>query len=260
MSLNFASAALVSVPAHSTINNLSTFTNISWSRRGTIGSNDRLWRKHASQNDYELKTGGTGGDLDCRVMQTTEAAQYTSSSNPLSVADKWYCVAVTYDDTADPRMHIYTGDLTTRMTEVATYATSSNGVGTKEADSGEALIIGNAKEADRAWDGDISHFHFEGRVMTLGEINTWWRKPQNLSDTRLLQHLGINGLTNVPDHSGNGNVGSLVGSPTLSDNVPLGPLWGFGLPLGGAGVPPAPDYEQVAYRFRNDDGVLTEAP
>ncbi len=62
------------------------------------------------------------------------------------------------------------------------------------------------------------------------------------------------------DLSGNGNNLTLFNTPGVASHPPVSLPFGFDVGRGGAGVPSGPAYEQVAFRFRLDDGVLTEPP
>ncbi len=252
----------VNVPAASSIDDLAVFTHIQW-LYPVDQSSSRLWAKENSDtNNSLITTSATPAELQLDVATSGTALIYLTNDGPL--ADRvWQCIATTYDEGATPKAHLYKGTLTTRCVELTSFVTKTEGTGTKIADATFALTIGNRRLGSglRAFGGEIAIHHMEGRVMTLAEIIAWQFRPRNLTDTRLHAHLGFNGLTNVPDLSGNGNVGAISGpSIAVGSHVPLGPFWGGGLSGGGAGDPPAPIYAQSSFRLRNDDGHLRSPP
>lgn len=261
MSLTFVddSDERVDISAASSINNLTTFTHIQWLNPNAQTSS-RLWVKEGTDSTNGLKT-TTDDNLELDVATDATALYYLTDTAPLT--DRvWQLIATTYDEGATPRAHFYRGTLTARCVELTSFATKTEGSGSKIADAAFGMVICNRKPGSgaRAMGGEIAMHHFEGRVMSLDEIISWQFHPRVLGDTRLFFHFGFNGTTNIPDWSGKGNVGTISGGPSVGPHVPLGPFFGFGIGGGGGAEPPAPVYVQVGGRFRLDDGVTTEPP
>ncbi len=244
----------IAVTAAVSINDLDPFTYLAWLSHDTSGSFDRVIAKGANEEkDLRLHN----PEIQFAVLQTTNPLSYITSDTaaPTGV---WTCIAATYDNGATPRAHIYHGSLTAIVIEAASYSTSDDGIGTPTTESGN-MTIGNRLDFTRGMDGRIAIIQVVDRALTLAEIRSWQFRPRFLSGTKLLHYPGLNGTGTQPDLSGNNNSGTTGGTNiAVAAHVPLGPPFGFddlGIALAAGGDP---DYEQVAFRFRNDDGPLTE--
>lgn len=252
---------VIVVSNQAAIDSLTSFTTMSWATRSAKSSLQRLWVKHTLNDDNTFRRGAAEDDLAMVVQQSGSISQWESSGGVIPTLSTWYCMATYYDQSATPTSRIYVGTLTTPLAEVAAYtAASTSGSGSKTTENSGDLRIGNRNGNDRSWAGDIAIHHLEAGILTLGEMQSWQFRPRPLLDTRWFGHLGFNGALISPNLCGSGaGGGTFSGSGTATgvvSHVPLGPYSGFDIAAGGASAPPA--YEQVSFRFRNDDGALTE--
>ena len=199
------------------IDQVTTATQLMWIYPTTLTSGRRLWEKHGSLGHF-FALQGTTGDLTF-VWNGTSLTQYTTTSTPLATLNKWYFVASTYTS-ATGVAQIYTGTLTSAAVESA-YQTTTAGSGPSD-DSAGSLWVGNADAADtqRVFQGSIGSFMMVNRVLTLGEIRSLQFNPRVVNGTLVFTMYGFNGTGKQPDWSGNGNAGTVTGA-TVSANVPL---------------------------------------
>lgn len=227
MAITFGAATTDTVSFTDTdLDSHAAFTYIIWTRPTTQTGDRRLLRKNSSG-------GATTTQVVWNAVDTNDLrfVTFRATTNSLSIStdgfstNVWYCFAFTHSSGAGNR--IYWGTLTSPMVEV-TYGTQTVGSGTILADAGGPLGIGNGPNGQLTpWQGSIAWVSFIARELTLAEIQRWQYRPFNMTDTKLFALFGSNGLTNVPDWSGNGCTGTINGS-SVSDNPPLGPPFGYG--------------------------------
>lgn len=172
-------------------------------------------------------------------FQRVRATLYTvvtSSSNNV-VNNAWQFVAAVWNTGGvNGDQKAYWGNLTTIVTEVATYTSQAVGSG---ALTGMATNVYTGGNPDSTFEVD-----FAGRIaivgrctsqLTLGQLQTvQWRLLPALSfSATLFSILGYAGTGTQPDWSGSGNNGTVT-SATVGDHVPIGLPFGFDLGWMGA--------------------------
>ena len=142
-------------------------------------------------------------------------------------AAKWLFLAFAFDRTgADGDQKLLMGDLTTAATEPSTYSTQTVGSGNFVADASNSLIVGNQAAGNRGVEDSIASLHLCNVLLTNAQIRAQQFRFRKLLSSVILCEYGWNGTNLQPDWSGNGNNGTVTGA-TVSDHVPLGPLFGF---------------------------------
>jgi len=153
--------------------------------------------------------------LSLSVNCATTDAVAISANNAVTV-DTWVFVAATYD-TADKIPHIYTAALGANIAEVS-YASGYpiTGVGSEGTlDASSELLIGARNTGGAGeWNGSIDDVRFySGVKLSLAQLQAVMLKyPMNSS---LIGRWPLGIASPDPDFSGNGNVGTLIGSPTV---------------------------------------------
>ena len=169
--------------------------------------------------------------LRIRVNRATTVAQAQSVANVV-VANEWMFAVGTYDESDGPRL--FKGTLTTLAAEVSYdtgYPVVGSGATTSEA--GGFLAWGNRGSSPSAlagFVGDLSYALYLNRRLTLAEIRDLQYRLlfHRFTEAKAAYHFGLHaGTGSQPDISGGGNTGTVVGSATLADHVPLGPPFAF---------------------------------
>ncbi len=243
MALDFATTdAGVIHGSGAAIDNLSKQTFVAWIKPTTLGVNRYVWSKFNTKPFFRVTD--SSGHLRLLKDRTTNDLDYTTSTTVSAGA--WQFVAYTIDQAAGSSLaHIYTGDLSTAPTE-ASYSSTTDGSGSFASDSGNAAYAGNRSNSDRSLRGHIGALALFDRVLTLGELTSWWMQPQGTPGCVLSANYFT--TTTLADGSGNGFNGILTGfnKATHADHVPLGPAYGLdawssrkvaAAPSGGPSIP-----------------------
>jgi hypothetical protein len=134
------------------------------------------------------------------------AAAWRTPDNSLTL-NKWYHIAVTYDD-SDPSNtpSIYING------EAQTLSVLSTATGTAITNT-DHYLIGNRGAQDRTFDGIIDDLRMYSRILTSDEINDdYLGKRESSRDGLLIEYLMDDGSGNtVSDSSGNGHDGDMTG-------------------------------------------------
>lgn len=231
MALTFGAATSdrVEISSSAEIDDLTTFTVLCWAFPTAANNSRRLWQWEDS-GDGVIKT------FFRQVAPNTRwgavVVRATTNSDALTddfTLNAWQFFGLTYDESdGSQAIHIYRGTLTTTVAEV-TYTSFIAGTGTTTADDG-TKFVGNVSGADVAFDGRIATYLVFNRVLSLGEMRGQQFFVRNVAGCVNFFHLGFNGTGTQPDWSGNGNSGTVTGA-TVGDHVPLGPPFGFDIPV-----------------------------
>ena len=244
MALTFGGATSdrVNCGSGASLDDLSPFTWMAWIYPTAFTSGRRLAEKGSSTQKVMLLS-GTSGDWRLQVARTV-ASNYITNDTPLAL-NTWKFVAATFDTGggAGEIINLYTGGLNTIATE-SSYTSPADGSGAVTADASGDFVIGNVGVAtfNQAFEGRIAFFGVWNRALSLGEIRAQQFRPHVTSGCVLFQYLGFAGTGTQPDYLGNANAGTVTGA-TVSDHVPIGPIWGRADGWAGAftaaGAPPA---------------------
>lgn len=155
--------------------------------------------------------------------------------------NKWVFLVVTWDY-AGGSVETWMGDVDNLPTEPSSYTAQTSDTTPGADDSGDQWRVGRHPTATgRSWVGRLGSFFVVDKFLTQEDI---WElySTGKVNDATMLLHAeyGYNGATgNVADYSGNGNTGTVNGTPTLEDHVPKPPLFGLDTPWRQAPAPVA---------------------
>ena len=167
---------------------------------------------------------GTGGGRLNITRATTNLSIASASST--FVANVWNYLAVVIDTSDSQHARFYRGDLATLATQTG-YGTVTNGSGALTGQAGP-FRIGSRTVDNFPCDADIATVMFwPNTALTLGQIQAQQFRPHVTAGCELFTHYGFNKVAAQPDWSGAGNNGTVGGSPTVVDHVPLGPPFGW---------------------------------
>jgi hypothetical protein len=148
--------------------------------------------------------------LDSKVLTTT--ATYST--------DTWYFFAITNDGTGGTNgvsVYVYSMDGQVVTNENADHAGDPS-------DLTAALIIAaRGPNRDHA-DGDLAYLAYFTEEFTQAEVKGYFRNPYQVTAQKrsnCVFFLPLNGSSPEVDLSGNGNTGTITGSPTLSAMPPV---------------------------------------
>ncbi len=227
MALNIADAAdAVDHGSGASIDDLDPFTWMAWVNMNSF-TNGRAFF-HKKLNTKYCILSNTGGNVEFVVARATTNTQLITNDTPLSTGT-WQLVAFVFDSGggAGEIGHVYVGNLTTPATE-STYATETDGAGAVTTDADSGMFVGNkaGSGGNRSLQGHVACFTYVAEALTLKQVTDWQFRPRMLTNAKIFSHYGGTDTGNQPDLSGNGNDGTPAGT-TVSDHVPLGPLFGF---------------------------------
>lgn len=222
MALTFAISGSdeVDFGGDSSIDDWDAFTFWAWLKPGSMAA-DRFIFSKDTFSVKELKIISAGGAMAATVARDSGSASFETSTGLTGSA--WNFVALTYDETDGPRCFI--GDLTTTPVEASYGDGPTTGSGSTSVDNAGTFKCPDDVGFGENFDGEIGRMGYINQRLTLGQVQTCWRNPLAFNHG-ILAIYGIDGVSNVPDFSGNGNAGTAV-SAVAADHVPLGPLFGF---------------------------------
>ena len=221
MALDFgASNRRIDISSAASIEGMTEFSVLMWIYADATAKDDGLfYRVNASNGSvYRFIYEDTSGNIQFAVWQTNADIDYVITNDGAGAAGSWKCVAGTFDTTNETQ--IYSGDLTTPLSEASygtTYSGGSGGLATHDG----TLTVGNNSfvQSTRFFDGRIAIFkHFSSRL-TLAELIMQQYTFAPRSDMNVFMQMGRSGTTTQIDLSGDSNNGSITGA-TVADHVP----------------------------------------
>lgn len=229
--LNFtnANSNIVRMTPATNINTLATGSFLMWVYPTNTATTARIFAKSNNvATGWFFSMNDTIGNFRFSMGRSTALTNHVTNSTPFATANKWYCLAVSWDlnGATGQRINIYTGDLTTPLVE-ATYGTAADGSGTQPSDSAVDLAIGNVPSAtpNVAFPGYIANTILINRTLSIGELISLQYFPRVVSGTVGYWNLGFNGTGTQTDYSGAGNPGTVTGATVAPLHVPLGPVF-----------------------------------
>jgi hypothetical protein len=169
MGLTFGAANTdkVTVTSSSSLDNLAAFTHIVWFYPPTTAA-QRLWGKNTTSSNNLIEFISAGTELSL-VIRHSVSASSTNTNNFAVGTREWKAACFTFNDATSPRGHIYKGTLRQPFVE-CTYATQTDGSGTRNSDAGNNVGIGNViSPGTSAFNGRIAAFAAWSRVLSVGE-------------------------------------------------------------------------------------------
>lgn len=165
---------------------------------------------------------GTTGNVTSQTAQTTTQTGFITSDTPL-LLNQWGFLALTYDQSASPRSHIYHGAPNATVVE-STYSSANDGAGTRTTDGAGNVTWGNEYTGStfaRSFPGTITRVQYYNRTLSLGELRILQFSSGKVLDGLVDYHeLGYNGVNPQPDWSGKNNTGTVFG-PSQSAHTPI---------------------------------------
>lgn len=235
MALTFGAATSDRVDCGSgaSIDDLNPFTWLFWCYATNNTANRALGSKESGSNSKRLRlsgTGGSAGNLRVEVVRATTNTDYITNDTPLGTLNTWKCVAITFDSAASAGqiVNIYSGTRSVVLAE-STYGTATDGSGTPSSEAAGSFYIGNRAGLASSFQGRIAVCMIWNRALTLAELIEQQFRPHKTSGCVMFTRVGYNGTGTQPDWSGNGNAGTVTGATLTPDDVPLGPMGGFGI-------------------------------
>lgn len=209
--------------ASSSINNLDAQTWLIWIRPSTFdspatGFNRRIAKKNTL--DYALGDDSTSGSAP-RIAWTRDRATTNSEVRAEDfTTNVWQFVAFTDEDSQLPQMFV--GTLSSLAVECSTAYVQTTGSGAPTDDSGAALNIGYRPDSNRNSLADIAYLWVYNRRLSLAEIRQHQFAPWMIMSGCVLhaKYFDDQGAS-LADWSGNGNTGTLAGSPTVTAHVSI---------------------------------------
>lgn len=190
-----------------------------WLRPTTVTGMVNLFSKQT--------TSGTGHS----VYQTDAGiGGYTSRStgyderitNNILTGNTWTFIAVTYDTTS--KVHIYSGGLTTAVSEPTYSVDDQAGSGSATNDDATNAIVGNDPFLVASFVGEIAWVGLWNRTLTLGEVRAQQFRPRVTSGSVIFSWFGYVATGNQPNWSGNA-AGTVTGATYSAIGLPLGSIY-----------------------------------
>ncbi len=206
----------------SSLDNLSAATYVAWVFVSTDVAADRPIIKKGlfSQGVYALN-GEATNKVGAFINRTTTDYFITASGSDLTTGE-WNFVVWTYDvNGADGDQKIYVGTGTSNATEIS-YTLQQVGAGSAVSNAAADLVAGNNNGATpgQGWPGVISLVAVWNRQLTENEILDQQWRPHPTNGCVLFSYIGHNGTGTQIDLSGQGNDGTISGTPTENFNGP----------------------------------------
>lgn len=168
------------------------------------------------------------GDLVAFVSRPTTSLNANADVSALTYwgLNKWVFFAFRWNSAGvNGDQELYCGDLTHAAIEPTSYTLQEVGSGTVNGTGAPA--IGNHPVATtREWRGKIATVVHYPRYLSVPEIHQIQFQRKALGGAKFWFEFGLDGTATQRDLSGNGRTGTVTGA-TLTDHVPLGPLFGF---------------------------------
>jgi len=170
--LNFSSASQTYIDAGSgaSLDNIAPLTVVAWIRPTAVSvssQNSRIVSKGTS-DVLSWRFGYVAGYANQMYFGqsfTGTDAEWWTTSGPITTANIWYHVAVTYDRSAttnDPIFYVNgTPDTTSSL---------GDPTGSANDDSTVNLLIGGRSGGDRSWEGRIDDLRIYNRILSASEI------------------------------------------------------------------------------------------
>lgn len=227
MALHFDSGAdAVLHGSDASIDNLDSQTWIWWGQQ-TVGTNTgrRIVYKGGNLQVFVQDPASPSAANGVRYFRARATTASDASSNTTIFTNGVPAFVAIFDsDGVAPE--IWTGDLNTRATEVPSYGAQATGVGTPTSDASSTLEIGTRLGGSLHSDWHISYLWVYNRRLSVAEALSHQFQPWRINSGCVLKAAYFDDTT-LADLSGNGNNGTINGTPVLRDHVPLGPPFAF---------------------------------
>ena len=228
--------------------NATSLTHAAWIYITTFTSSrgiaNRIVTAEVDQYYFQLRN---TSDVRFIWQRSGASASNYLTNNANLTTNKWWCVAVTFDQSATTgtRAKIYVGDLTTPLAE-CTYGTATDDGGGYSDLSTGTIAFGSTNNSTFPLQGRMGDvLYTENKVLSAAELRRWQFAPGHyFSEDRIVSRYGA-GATE-PDWSGHANSGTPTGT-SVSGHTPLKPRFGYATTLRyTAAAAPAATVRQLA--------------
>lgn len=232
MSLNFsAQTDQIDVGQGASLADVVPCTIMGWVYQTGSSADARLFQKGVaavSPNTFMYLSLGASSSFTAiqRSRATTSClAQGVNSNFTYYGLSKWLFLSGTLDLNTTGNCTIRIGDLTHLAAEPSPYDIQRTGSGSIASDALEDAILGNKINNNAAVIGKLAWVAVWNRVLTAGEQWDQQFHPHVTSGCVGFWHLGYNGISTVPDWSGNKNNGTIsLASASVQSHVPVAPF------------------------------------
>ncbi len=188
-----------------------------WVKRDTISSSDRYWGQH---NDMEIRY--SSGNLILDWGYYSGGSSTISVSDPLTETDKWYFVAVAWNESTN-QLRLYVGDEDSLPEQFGSnnnwvYSVSDEGI-----DNGNWFMRSGSGYGE-AVDGKGEELRYFDTYRSLSEIQSDYMHELVGNETGLVSYFNLNG--DFTDLGPAGDDGSAIGSTQWSEDTPIPQLEG----------------------------------
>ncbi len=198
-----------------------TFTYAIWIERkdanASVAHYLLLWLDSTKWIDIDRDSSNR---IKVAVTQASSNLSYLSTDT-VAIGDKVF-IAITYDDSASPRCHIYIGDVATPAAEVA-YTTNTDGSGAISAPSAGTFFLLGRDINGRGFGGYASYLWWFSEALTQGQLQALQMGLAIPVQPELFYIPGFYGTSSVPDLSGNGLTGTVTGTASVQDHIAVRP-------------------------------------
>lgn len=233
MALNFSSDQYgINVGSGTSLNNPTVMTCLAWVKPTNVAQDNKfILGKYKSSPDvfYNFAYGnadGFAGGIKVDISRATQSCSAFSTGAIVSNGT-WQFLGFQFDinGSATDQKCLY-GDLSTPIAEIGGYSIQRVGSGAHGDDSAGSAIIGQFSTDLFAWVDPADTIAFVGlwpSLLTLAQMRMQQRSLLPIIPGFVgFWHPGLYGASGTqPDWSGNGNNGTIVGSPALAAHVPL---------------------------------------
>lgn len=200
-------------------------TILVWFNPNSIDASDRqLTGQSLTAGESRTICGDTTGTGIIRmIMSFSGTNPHARSATGTITAGAWHYVAFRLDSSGAQDVQLFHGDLDTEVTEVS-YGVTQESTGTILSTDSD-FRAGNAAAQNNSANAVVAFMAiWPGTALTLAQIQAqqYFLGVPIVPGCELFTHYGIESATGTqPDWSGNGNNGTITGTPTLVDHVPI---------------------------------------
>jgi hypothetical protein len=212
------------------LDDLDPITYLIWCRPVTATTMLFIDKRQTTDRGYRMLYSASGTNLIFFMDRDNGANAINMEAASFISTNIWQFYAAVADSTgANGDQKLFRGTLTSAPVEPGSYTTQTVGSGTVESNENGPQFVGNRRQFDFNFEGDIAWVGIWNVALTDGQIKAQWMRPHPTSGCVLFTHYGFNGTGAQPDHSGTGNNGTVTGA-TVIPHVPLAPPWGISIP------------------------------
>ena len=220
MSLCFvaASSQYVDCGDINALDGVQNFTICAWIMRQTGSKEVLIYKGISGTQEIYIYLRNNG-----RTLMTVKngGSNYLDSNSTAANDSSWHHFALVFDGTqgvSANRIKMYIDGSIVTGTPVGTFPTSTHS-------NAGSFSLGQRIHTGTYSDGDIGECRIYTNSLSADQVKSDYYGY--FSDLDLIGYWPLGVATTEPDWSGNGNVGTRINSPTVSDNPPVGSPYMF---------------------------------